>query len=272
MSEDRRLDIALVSSGLARSRGQAKDLIGRGLVTVDGATATKVSQRVGAAAVISVAGDDARWVSRAAHKLVGAFETFGPTGWEVDGRRCLDLGACTGGFTQVLLDRGASEVLALDVGHDQLAAELRRDPRVRDLSGVTARGLTPDDIAGAVDRVVGDLSFISLRLVLPAVRSCLEADGQAVLLVKPQFEVGRALLGKHGVVTDPRARSEAVLAVLSTACELDLGVLGLARSPISGSEGNLEYLLWLSRDAGVGMSWQALTSTVEQLSSEEVGA
>ncbi|MBM6546576.1 TlyA family RNA methyltransferase [Janibacter sp. YIM B02568] len=269
MTDTERLDVALVGHGLARSRGQASDLVARGLVSVGGRTATKVSQRVGVDDDITVTGDDARWVSRAAHKLVGAFADFGPHGWTVDGLRCLDLGACTGGFTQVLLDRGAAEVLALDVGHDQLAPEIAADPRVVDLSGTTVRGLTPDAIGGPVDRVVGDLSFISLRLALPAVTACLTDGGEAVLLVKPQFEVGRSRLSKHGVVTDPRARADALRGVLEDAATLGLQVLGLTRSPISGGEGNTEYLVHLARREDVGLTWQAQEQIITDLTSRK---
>lgn len=262
---DARLDVALVSRGLARSRGQAADLVARGAVSVAGRPATKVSLRVRGDEQITVEGDDARLVSRAAHKLQGAFATFGPIGWQVGGARCLDLGACTGGFTQVLLEQGASEVLALDVGHDQLDPAIAADPRVADLSGTTVRGLAPDDIGGRVDRVVADLSFISLRLALPAVRDCLGEDGEAMLLVKPQFEVGRARLGKQGVVTDPRARADALRGVLTDAAGLDLSVLGIAQSPIAGGVGNVEYLLWLSARAAVGMPWQAQLEQVAAL-------
>lgn len=260
-----RLDVALVSRGLARSRGQAADLVARGRVVVGGRPATKVSLRTLPGDPVEVIGDDARWVSRAAHKLLGAFEVFGPEGWTVAGMTCLDLGACTGGFTQVLLDRGADHVLALDVGHGQLAPELAADPRVSDLSGRNVRDMTPADLGGRVPRVVGDLSFISLRLVLPAVAGCLTDDGEAVLLVKPQFEVGRSRLGKHGVVGDPAARADALTGVLEVARGLRLGVLGLADSPIHGGEGNIEYLLRLTRRPGVGLAWQAQSETVTAL-------
>lgn len=260
-----RLDIALVSRGLARSRGQAADLVARGLVTVGGRAARKPSQQVRPDDLVEVAGDDARWVSRAAHKLVGAFDAFGPKGWDVAGRRCLDLGACTGGFTQVLLDRGAEHVIALDVGHDQLAAELVDHPRVIDMSGTTVRGLTSTLTGGPVDRVVGDLSFISLRLALPAVADCLTPEGEAVLLVKPQFEVGRARLSKHGVVTDPSAREDALRGVLEEVGRLGMSVLDLAVSPIQGGEGNTEYLLWLTRRPAVGMTWQAQEESITRL-------
>ena len=262
---DARLDVALVARGLARSRGQAADLVARGAVSVAGRRATKVSLRVRADEEVLVEGNDARLVSRAAHKLQGAFTTFGPQGWQVASARCLDLGACTGGFTQVLLEQGAAQVVALDVGHDQLDPEIAADPRVVDLSGTTVRGLVPADLDGPVDRVVADLSFISLRLALPAVRDCLDGAGEAMLLVKPQFEVGRARLGKQGVVTDPRARADALRGVLADAAELGLGVLGLAQSPIAGGVGNVEYLLWLSARADVGMPWQAQLEQVATL-------
>lgn len=265
MAGQTRLDLALVERGLVRSRTRARELIDAGGVRVDGSTVDKPALRVDGDADVRV--DDADpWVGRAAAKLLGALDAF-PV--DVRGRRCLDAGACTGGFTQVLLARGAARVIAVDVGHDQLAAELAADPRVEDRSGTTVRGLTPASIGGPVDLLVGDLSFISLRLVMAEFADLLEQDGQAVLLVKPQFEVGRGRLGRRGVVTSPDARREAVEGVAARAGEVGLSVLGVACSPLLGGEGNREYLLHLTRADGVGLTWQALQVIARDLVAEE---
>lgn len=265
-SETTRLDVALVERGLARSRTRAGDLIASGAVTVAGRPARKPSVRVSPDDDLVVTGEDDHWVGRAAAKLVGAFLDFDLS---AEGRRCLDIGACTGGFTQVLLERGAAHVISLDVGHDQLAPEIAADPRVVDRSGTTVRGLTADDIGGPVDLAVGDLSFISLRLVLAEIAGLLTADGEAVLLVKPQFEVGRGRLGRRGVVTSPTARGEAIESVLTTASEVGLSVVGLTGSPVRGSEGNHEYLVHLTRRTAGALTWQAQQVTISNLVREE---
>lgn len=265
-SETTRLDVALVDRGLARSRTRAGEIITSGGVTVDGQPATKSSLRVGPEQDLVVSGNADRWVGRAAGKLVGAFEAFD---LEAQGRRCLDIGACTGGFTQVLLEQGAEHVIALDVGHDQLAPEVSLDPRVEDRSGTTVRGITPEDIGGPVDLVVGDLSFISLRLVLPEIAGVLADNGEAVLLVKPQFEVGRGRVGRRGVVTSPEARGEALASVLQAAEDVGLSVLGLAVSPVRGAEGNREYLAHLTRRRDVGTTWQHHQVTISDLVRQE---
>lgn len=261
-----RLDVALVERGLARSRTRAGEIIGSGAVTVAGRTATKPSLRVTPEDDLVVAGDADHWVGRAAGKLIGALEAFD---LEVQGRRCLDIGACTGGFTQVLLEHGAAHVIALDVGHDQLDPQIAADLRVEDRSGTTIRGLGPADLDGPVDLAVGDLSFISLRLVLPEIAGLLTADGEAVLLVKPQFEVGRGRLGRRGVVTSPGARAEAVESVLRAADGAGLSVLDLAASPVRGGEGNHEYLIHLTRRTDIGMTWQAQQVMIRELLQEE---
>lgn len=262
-----RLDVALVGRGLARSRTRAGELIAAGSVTVDDHPASKPSLRVAPEDEIVVIGDADHWVGRAAVKLVGAFDAF-PL--EARGRRCLDIGACTGGFTQVLLERGAEHVIALDVGHGQLAPEIAAHPRVQDRSGTTIRGLGPADLGGPVDLAVGDLSFISLRLVLAEITALLTEDGEAVLLIKPQFEVGRGRLGRRGVVTSPQARVEAIESVLRAAGDVKLGVTGLAASPVRGGGGNHEYLVHLTRRTGVGMTWQAQQVMISDLVQEEV--
>lgn len=188
------------------------------------------------------------YVSRGGDKLAGALVAF--PSLVVAGRRCLDAGASTGGFTEVLLDRGASLVVAVDVGHDQLVPQLRADPRVEVYERMNVRDLTASDIGGAVELVVADLSFISLTLVLPALRASATEEADFVLLVKPQFEVGRARISKGGVVKSPELHAESIRTVASAAASLGLGVCGLSRSPLPGPAGNVEYFLWLRAGAG----------------------
>lgn len=266
MTGSARLDVELVRRGLARSRGHARSLVEDGLVTVDGQPATKPSAPTTEDQHVDVRAEGPRWVGRAAYKLVGALEAFGPRGLVVHGRRCLDVGASTGGFTQVLLHHGAAHVIALDVGHDQLVPEVAGDPRVTERSGTTVRGLGPDDIGGPVDVLVADLSFISLTLVLPELRSLLRDDGDAVVLVKPQFEVGRSRLGKGGIVRAQGDRAWSVTEVARAAIEAGLHPKGLAASPVVGTEGNAEYLLWLTPRAPESMGWQALVRAADEVS------
>lgn len=196
MARRARVDAELVRRGLARSRQQAAELIGAGKVRIDGLPAVKPATAVSDTTALTVVTDSERaWVSRGAHKLVGALEAFAIA---VAGRRCLDAGASTGGFTEVLLDRGAAHVVAADVGYGQLAWSLRNDPRVVVLERTNARGLTPEAIGGRVDLVVADLSFISLATVLPALVGCASRDADIVPLVKPQFEVGKGQVGPGG--------------------------------------------------------------------------
>jgi 23S rRNA (cytidine1920-2'-O)/16S rRNA (cytidine1409-2'-O)-methyltransferase len=236
-----------------------------GDVSVDGRTAAKASTPVTPDAVLDVREEGPRWVSRAAYKLVGALEAFGSLGLSVAGRRCLDVGASTGGFTQVLLHHGADHVIALDVGHGQLVPQLTDDPRVTDLSRTTVRGLEAQQVGGPVQLLVADLSFISLTLVLQTFRALLADDGDAVVLVKPQFEVGRTRLGKGGIVRSQGDRAWAVTEVARVAIDAGLHPRALARSPIAGGEGNAEYLLWLTPRAAESMGWQALVSTADQV-------
>jgi 23S rRNA (cytidine1920-2'-O)/16S rRNA (cytidine1409-2'-O)-methyltransferase len=249
MSRKTRLDAELVRRGLARSRQHAVSLVADGRVTVGGLTATKVTTAVDAATPVVVRTretDDV--VSRGAHKLAGALDAW-PT-LLVAGRRCLDAGASTGGFTQVLLRRGAAAVVAVDVGYGQLAWSLRRDDRVVVLERTNVRELTPEAIAGPVELVVADLSFISLTVVLPALRRCTVDDGDAALMVKPQFEAGRDLVGPGGVVRDPEIRVAAVARVAAAAYQLGWGTEGVVASPLPGPSGNVEYFLWLRASAG----------------------
>jgi 23S rRNA (cytidine1920-2'-O)/16S rRNA (cytidine1409-2'-O)-methyltransferase len=249
MARKARLDAELVRRGLARSRQDAVDLVTDGKVRIAGLPARKVSTAVDPATPLQVATADAdAVVSRGAHKLAGALDHWPQL--VVEGRRCLDAGASTGGFTQVLLRRGAAVVLAVDVGYGQLAWALRTDDRVQVFDRTNVRDLTADGIGGVVDLAVADLSFISLRVVLPALAGCLADDGDAVVMVKPQFEVGRELVGSGGVVRDPHSRADAVLAVADAAGELGLGAVGVTASPLPGPAGNVEYFLWLRRDAG----------------------
>lgn len=260
-----RLDTALVVRGLARSRTQAQALVRDGCIEVDGHVVTKVSTPVTEETVLRVrtasAGESAwiarGWVGRGALKLEHALATWGPTGLEVAGRRCLDVGASTGGFTQVLLTHGAREVVALDVGHGQLDPRVQADPRVTDLPGTNVRTATVETVGGAVGVVVSDVSFISLRLVLPVLPALCTDDAEIVVLVKPQFEVGRGGLGHGGVVRSVAARSRALGEVLRCAQDVGLAVGGIERSPLAGADGNVEYLLWL-RPARTGMIGWAL--------------
>ncbi|MFF1633713.1 TlyA family RNA methyltransferase [Leifsonia sp. NPDC058248] len=246
-----RLDVALAARGLARSRSHAATIIAEGLVTVDGLAVVRASAKVRDAQLIEVAGAD-HYVSRGAHKLIGALDAFGVT---VDARVALDVGASTGGFSQVLLERGVSEVIAIDVGHGQLAPSLASEPRLRSFEGVNARTLTADALAGLVGApirpslVVADISFISLAQVLPALVATAADDADFVLLVKPQFEVGRTGI-KEGIVRDPVLRAEAVMNVLWAAFDLGVGTACFVPSPIAGSQGNREYLVWLSAPRG----------------------
>lgn len=246
MPPRRRLDAELVRRGLARSREHAATLIAEGKVSVSGRRAAKPATGVGAGDPIVVAEDKGEsYVSRGGHKLAGALDRFGPAGLEIRDRRCLDAGASTGGFTDVLLRRGAREVVAVDVGYGQLAWPLQQDERVIVLDRTNVREIGPDDLGGPVDLVVGDLSFISLRLVLPVLAACTRPGGDFVLMVKPQFEVGRERVGRGGVVRDPALRREAVCSVGAAASALGLGACGVTASPLPGPSGNVEYFLWL---------------------------
>ena len=191
--------------------------------------------------------DEPSWVSRGAHKLLGALEAFPVT---VSGRRALDAGASTGGFTEVLLSRNAAEVVAVDVGYGEFAWSLRTDERVQLHERTNVRTLTPEMIGGPVDLVVADLSFISLRLVLPALTGCANGDADLLPMVKPQFEVGRERLGAGGVVRDRGHRADAVLEVATAAASLGWGTAGVVASPLPGPAGNVVFFLWLRRDAG----------------------
>jgi 23S rRNA (cytidine1920-2'-O)/16S rRNA (cytidine1409-2'-O)-methyltransferase len=247
----RRLDAELVRRGLARSREQAVALVESGRVKVNGTVAAKAATQVDAAAPVVVAADtdDPGYASRGGHKLAGAIAAFAPDGLRIEGRRALDAGASTGGFTDVLLRAGAREVVAVDVGYGQLDWRLRSDERVIVHDRTNVRELSLDVVGEPVGLVVADLSFISLKLVLPALQHCAAPDADLVLMVKPQFEVGRERLGEGGVVRDPVLRADAVEDVAAAAAVLGLGVCGVTASPLPGPAGNVEFFLWLRAGA-----------------------
>jgi 23S rRNA (cytidine1920-2'-O)/16S rRNA (cytidine1409-2'-O)-methyltransferase len=244
-----RLDAELVRRGLARSRDHASELIAAGRVTVSGNVATKAATGVTTDVALVVRQDPDRpdFVSRGGHKLAGALAAFRSGGLVVEGRRCLDAGASTGGFTDVLLRQGAAEVVAVDVGYGQLAWSLQQDPRVQVHDRTNIRDLTREQIGGPVDLVVGDLSFISLVLVLDTLTGLTRDDGDLALMVKPQFEVGKDRVGKGGVVRDPALRAEAVSAVAAAAAQKGWGARAVTTSPLPGPSGNVEFFLWLRR-------------------------
>ncbi|MGH3520093.1 MAG: TlyA family RNA methyltransferase [Haloechinothrix sp.] len=265
MARRARLDAELVRRGHARSREHAAALITAGKVTVRGMVAGKPATGVAADAPILVRDeDDPGWASRGAHKLLGALAAFEPRGLSVRGKRCLDAGASTGGFTDVLLRGGASTVIAADVGRGLLDWRLRSDDRVVVLDKTNVRNLTPELIGGPVHLIVADLSFISLRLVLPVLAACALPDADLLPMVKPQFEVGKGRLGSGGVVREPDLRAAAVLEVLTTARELGLRTLGVVASPLPGPSGNVEYFAWLRR-AATESTLDAMADLTEQV-------
>ena len=242
MSDRRRLDAELVRRKIARSREQAVELIRGGQVLVQGMPAIKPATQVSSGVSIQVLGgavDD--WASRGAHKLLGALEAFEPAGLSVVGKKVLD----------VLLRRGAREVVAVDVSYGQLVWRLQNDDRVRVVDRTNIRYVTADQCGGLCDVMVGDLSFISLTLVLPAIVSCVVDGGDVVPMVKPQFEVGKDRLGSGGVVRSPQLRAEVTTDVAVSAQELGLSLRGVVASPLPGPKGNVEYFLWLVKDGGV---------------------
>ena len=249
MSARRRLDSELVRRGLARSREQAVELVTAGRVKIAGRTATKAATQVETSAPIVVQTEETgpEYVSRGGHKLAGALRAF--PGLDPGGRRCLDAGASTGGFTDVLLRAGAAHVVAVDVGYGQIAWSLRTDDRVTVVERVNIRELTPEHVGEPPDLVVADLSFISLRLVLAPIQRCVAAGADYAMMVKPQFEVGRDHVGAGGVVRDPELRAGAVRGVADHAAGLGLGVRGVTASPLPGPSGNVEYFLWLRAGA-----------------------
>lgn len=241
-AENQRLDQLLVSLRLFDSRSRARDAIARGTVTVNGQVVTKPGQLLSPDVRIAVDDPAKHYVSRAALKLVAALDHFS---LDPRGTNCLDVGASTGGFTQVLLERGAFHVTALDVGHGQMHEKIADDQRVTNIEGLNARNLTADDIGGrAIDFVVSDVSFISLKLALPPALNLATPGAICVLLVKPQFEAGREAIGKGGLLREPETAPQ-VAAELERWLTEDMGwtSLGLIPSPIAGGDGNQEFLL-----------------------------
>jgi 23S rRNA (cytidine1920-2'-O)/16S rRNA (cytidine1409-2'-O)-methyltransferase len=240
-----RLDAELVRRELARSRENAVELIAAGKVLVNGIPATKAATQVDAQISITLKDEQAEFVSRGGHKLAGALDHF--ANLVVADKVALDAGASTGGFTDVLLKRGVKKVVAADVGYGQLAWQLQSDNRVKILDRVNVRSLTKEQVGQEIDLVVADLSFISLKIVLPALIAVAKDEADFLIMVKPQFEVGKEKLGAGGVVRDAALRKESVAAVADAAFSLGLGCLGVVASPLPGPSGNVEYFLWLSK-------------------------
>ncbi len=239
-----RVDAELVRRGLARSRTHAAELIEAGVVLLDGDVVQKPARQVNPAQALRVVSERTEdYVSRGAYKLLGALEVLGENAPRIEGRRCLDAGASTGGFTDVLLRKGAAHVLAVDVGYGQIAWRLREDPRVSVIERTNVRTLDPELIAPAPGLVVGDLSFISLTLVIPALARASASDADFLLMVKPQFEVGKEQLGSGGVVRDIALHAESIRKVADSAQAAGLGVRAVAASPLPGPAGNVEYFL-----------------------------
>jgi 23S rRNA (cytidine1920-2'-O)/16S rRNA (cytidine1409-2'-O)-methyltransferase len=241
-----RLDALLVARGLAQSRERARALVLAGQVRVDGQPVTKAGTAVAETATVTLREPDHPWVSRGGLKLAHALETFAI---DVSGKVALDVGASTGGFTDVMLTRGAARVVALDVGHGQLDWKLRQDPRVVVLEGVNARYLRLDDLPADLPRfdvITIDVSFISLRLILPAIAPLVAERGQVIALVKPQFEAGREEVDKGGIVRDPRVHERVVADVVQYAHQVGLERIAVEPSPVAGAEGNHEFLLLLA--------------------------
>ena len=239
-----RWDVLLVQRGLAQGREQAKAYIMAGNVYVDGMKEEKAGTKVSTAAEIEVRETAMKYVSRGGYKLEKAMEVF-PI--DLKGKVCLDIGASTGGFTDCMLQNGASKVYAIDVGYGQFAWKLRNDPRVVCLEKTNVRYVTVEQVPDAADFASIDVSFISLTKVLPAVLGVMKADGQLVCLIKPQFEAGREKVGKHGVVKDIAVHQEVIEMITDYTMANGLGILGLDYSPIKGPKGNIEYLIFLSK-------------------------
>lgn len=250
MKNKKRLDVLLVEQGYAETRTKAQALIMSGLVYVDGQKADKAGMSFEDAVPIEVRGSACPYVSRGGLKLEKALRDFGvdPTGYV-----CSDSGASTGGFTDCLLQHGAKKVFAIDVGYGQLAWAIRSDPRVVTMERTNIRYVTPDDLGELLDLSVIDVSFISLKIVLPAIKELLKPTGQVLCLIKPQFEAGKEKVGKKGVVRDPVVHKEVLDAFVLLTQELNFTILGLTFSPVKGPEGNIEFLGHLTRCQSAGI-------------------
>lgn len=239
-----RLDLYITEKGLSKSRTEAKAFITEGAVKVDGEVVKKPATEILGTESVEVVLDETRFVSRGGLKLDGALAHFNI---DVTGLSCIDVGASSGGFTDCLLRRGASRVLAVDSGQGQLAQSLLCDPRVTSYEKFNAKLMTPDMLPFVPDFAVMDVSFISAKLIIPAVYACLGDNGGYVLLIKPQFEVGRAGVGKGGIVKDKRIRDSAVREVVEFAEKIGFYTVGLIESPIKGGDGNTEYLAYFKK-------------------------
>lgn len=235
-----RLDEALVARGLYATRSRARDAVKRGTVKVDGVTVTKPAQPIGTEAVLSIADEARAYVARSAIKLKHALDHFGLS---PQGLNCLDVGASTGGFTEVLLERGAAHVTAIDVGRDQLAPILRANALVTAWEGLNARDLTPEHVKRPLRFIVCDVSFISLKLALPAALALAETGSQIIALIKPQFEAGREALGKDGIVKSETLRQQICDDIASWLADQGWVQMGLTPSPLKGGSGNMEFLI-----------------------------
>ena len=245
MAEQMRLDQLLVTRGLVSGRDRAKELIAQGQVLAEGKPAAKAAQKYDADIALEILNDAAHFVSRAAHKLEGALREFGI---DLTGRVVLDVGASTGGFTQCALEQGARHVYAVDVGSGQLAPALKADSRISDLEKTDIRLLSPEKLEEKPGFAACDVSFISLRLVLPAIGQLLAEDGEAVVLIKPQFEAGRSAVGRGGLVKDPKTHLRVLQEMVETFKLNGFTVAGMTVSPINGGDGNIEFLAWLRRE------------------------
>jgi 23S rRNA (cytidine1920-2'-O)/16S rRNA (cytidine1409-2'-O)-methyltransferase len=244
MSEQMRLDMLLVTRGLVSGRDRAKELISQGQVLANGQKATKAAQKYDMDVPLEILNDAAHFVSRAAHKLEGALQSFGI---DLTGRVVLDVGASTGGFTQCALEKGASQVFAVDVGSGQLAPQLVADSRVCNLEKTDIRLLRAEQLTAVPDFAACDVSFISLRLVLPSIAALLSQTGEAVVLIKPQFEAGRSSVGRGGIVKDAKVHLRVLQEMVHTFHANGFLIGGMTVSPITGGDGNVEVLAWLRR-------------------------
>lgn len=257
-----RLDVLLVKRNLVQSRERAKTTIMAGLVLVDGQKIDKAGTMVKPEAEIRLLGNDLPYVSRGGLKLEKAIKEFGVS---LQGKVAADIGASTGGFTDCMLQNGAIKVFAIDVGYGQLAWSLRTDERVVNMERTNVRNVTPEQLGQPVDLASIDVAFISLEKVLPAVKAMLQPAGEIVALIKPQFEAGREKVGKKGVVRDAKVHEEVIFRIVSLVRQMALVPKALTFSPVKGPEGNIEYLIWLSKDAAAvdGVTDELVLSTVQ---------
>lgn len=262
-----RLDILLVERNLVQSRARAKTTIMAGLVLVDGNKIDKAGTMVKENADIRVLGNKIPYVSRGGLKLEKAIKEFHV---ELSGKVTADIGASTGGFTDCMLQNGAVKVFAIDVGYGQLDWSLRTDERVINMERTNVRNVTPEDIGELIDLASIDVAFISLEKVLPAVKAMLKPEGEIVALIKPQFEAGKEKVGKKGVVRDPKVHLEVIHSVIQLAREMEFSVRELTYSPVKGPEGNIEYLVWLSKDSQAedNVTDEVMAKTVEMAHSD----